>query len=382
MTRMHKWRMMGWLAALALLSAAWIAPAALAEGGFAISGNFYRQVLEMPQGATFSSPDVSVVVFNNGERPAEVTMQAQAPDGVMLNVGETEFTLEAGGEREIPVGVTVSEDAVPGEYEIMVIAEAHHADDKGIQVAGASAQKAKLIITGDAGRLQVRCLSPSGDPVPAVVKLYRLEGTERRERAHSNTGVMDVRLTPGDYVVAALVGDEKLAEEPFSIGVNETKQVDLQARTVYVEGVGVVPTYASQGGKISHARVVYTINNLSRAFPKTDIKLAVNYEGEMVEEMVLSSYDPLEKGRMGSNYTYIPANGWRVGSYTFEVAVYIEGTLYTSAEPVELIVKKGEAAGGGLAVWLILVLAIVVLAAIAVATVLVLRRRQPKAERE
>ena len=200
--------MVGWLAALALLSAALFAPTALAEGGFAISGNFYRQVLELPQGASFSSPDVSVVVFNNGERSVEVTMQAQAPDGVTLDVGEAEFTLEAGGEREMPVGITVGEEAVPGEYEVMVIAEAHHADDEGIQVAGASAQKAKLIITGDAGRLKVRCLSPSGDPVPAIVKLYRLEGSERRERAHSNTGEMDVRLTPGDYVVAALVGDE------------------------------------------------------------------------------------------------------------------------------------------------------------------------------
>jgi len=382
MTRIHRLRIVGWRLALALLSAAMIAPTALAEGGFAISGNFYRQVLELPQGASFSSPDVSVVVFNNSERPVEVTMQAQAPDGVTLDVGEAEFTLEAGGEREMPVGITVAEDAVPGEYDVMVIAEAHHADDEGIQVAGASAQKAKLIITGDAGRLQVLCLSPSGDPVPAIVKLYRLEGTERHERAHSNTGEMDVRLTPGDYVVVALVGDEKLAEEPFSIGVNETKQIDLQARTVYVEGVGVVPTYASQGGKISHARLVYTINNLSRAFPKTDIKLSVSYQGEPVEEMVLSSYDPLEKGRMGSNYTYIPADGWRVGSYLFEVAVYVEGTLYTSAEPVELLVQKGEAAGGGLPTWLIVVVAVVVLAAIAVAALLIARRRKSQAERE
>ena len=376
MRRPH--RLGGILAALAVLLAASFGavPPARAEGGFALSGNFYRQEFSLPQGTALYSPDIYVVVFNNSESPFKVQMQTESPDGVKVSLSEQLFPLKPGEQKTLVVGIEVADDAVPGEYRVTVIAEAHKETTGGIQLLGASAQRAKLQVTGDSGSVVVRCQSPNGDPVPAIVKLLRLAQNRSYERGHSDDGIIETKLAPGDYVASAYMGDEKLAEESFSISANEVKRVDLIVSTVYIEGFGVVPTYSSESGKLAFAKIVYTLNNLYKAFPRTEMMLQVQKDGQVLDEMSIATLDPLEKGRMGANYSYIPADGWQAGIYQFRVLLLVNNEQYTASPVVDLLVEKRETSGSGLPIWAYASIGLVLLAALVVAGVLLTRGRQ------
>jgi len=110
-------------AAAAVLAALLGAGPALADGGVAMSGSFYQQSFEIPQGSAIGGPDVYVVVFNNSNNQLKVRMTTQAPPGVSIVLSHKEFTLEAGGQQKILVAVEVSTDAAPGEYDMVIAAE-------------------------------------------------------------------------------------------------------------------------------------------------------------------------------------------------------------------------------------------------------------------
>ncbi|MBN2240073.1 MAG: hypothetical protein JW712_09890 [Dehalococcoidales bacterium] len=68
-----------------------------ADGGIAMSGSFYQQAFEIPQGAYASGPDIYIVVFNNGEKDFQVNMITDAPPGVELELSPDEFSLQGEG---------------------------------------------------------------------------------------------------------------------------------------------------------------------------------------------------------------------------------------------------------------------------------------------
>lgn len=82
----------GWLALLSLLLMASLlmAPPAFA-GGLAMSGSFYRQEFEIPQGTSLNTPDVYVVVFNNSDEEFNIRMTTETPTGVELLLSEKDF---------------------------------------------------------------------------------------------------------------------------------------------------------------------------------------------------------------------------------------------------------------------------------------------------
>ncbi len=64
----------------------------LADGGIAMSGSFYQEAFEIPQGSSISGPDIYVVVFNNSSDQLKVKMTSQTPPGVRLVLSQSEFT--------------------------------------------------------------------------------------------------------------------------------------------------------------------------------------------------------------------------------------------------------------------------------------------------
>ena len=107
-------RAAAFLLALLLSAAACpgIAPVS-AGGGIAMSGSFYQQAFEIPQGAEIGGPDIYVVVFNNGSEEMVVRMKTRAPDGVHIVLSQTSFSLEPSGHLQIPASVEVDEMPYP-----------------------------------------------------------------------------------------------------------------------------------------------------------------------------------------------------------------------------------------------------------------------------
>ena len=348
-----------------------------AEGGLAISGDFYRQEFNLPVGTSLDSPGVFVVVFNTSDAAFSVVMRGVTPDGVTLSFSNPEFTLEAGAQQKVEVSIEVGVEATPGDYELTVVAEAQKEATEGIQLLGAAAQKAALTITGDVATVSVVSVSPSGDPIPSTLQLSRVVEEQTFEVGYSEEGSLEARVAPGDYVVTAFLGGEQLAEERFSVAADEHKEVSLTLKTVYIEGFGVVPNYNAQSGEIAFAQVVYTINNVFESYPETKAVLTVQRDGQTIDQVTVATLSTLEQGRMGMSYSYIPATGWAATTYTFKLTLNIGGEDYTSSPETALTVAKGEVAGGGLSTGLILGIAGGVVV-IAVVVVLIVLRKRPQ----
>jgi len=366
----------GLLATVVLLAVLLNAAPALANGGIAMSGSFYQQAFEIPQGSSISGPDVYVVVFNNGSEQLKVRMIEQAPSGVRLVLSQNEFTLPAGGQLQIQVGVEVGTDAVPGEYEISISAESYNDAVTGIQMVGAAGQKARLTVLGESGTVSVQATSPDQQPIAATVRLYRVVSGQDHEVAYSETGTLEAKVAPGSFAAASFVGGSKLAEERFDVADGESKRITLSGATVYFEGFDIVPNYQKTDGKLAFVQIVYTVKNLYQRVEKGEVFLQVNHSGGLPTELLLVTLSPLETGRAGLNYNYIPDEGWEDGNYEFKLQLNLDGKPYANSLVKNLIVNGGGSAGG--ATWWTnpYIIGGIVAGIVVVAVLLILLRRR------
>lgn len=363
---------------LLLLAGLFVAAPAQAQGGLAISGSFYRQAFEIPQGSSVSAPSVYVVVFNQGDEEFGIRMTWEAPVGVNINLSHDDFTLGPGTQQKVLIGVEVSQDAAPGEYEISVTAESYKEGVGGIQIMGAAGQSATLVVLGESASVTVQAASPEGEPVVAVVRLFKVIAGENYEFAYSETGTLEATVSPGSFIASAYVGGEKLAEEGFDVATDEEKTVTLTVGTIYFEGFGIVPNYHTETGELAFAQIVYTVRNLYQPVANAEITLLVTRDGASLDEISLATLSPLDIGRVGLNYNYIPSGDWVIGSYGFKLQLHLDGEPYATTLEERLNVTVGGLAGGGdggVSVALIVGIAAAALAVGGIGYLLLRRRR-------
>ncbi len=331
---------------LLLASFCWSSPVQ-AAGGFAISGSFYAQEFELPQGSSIKTPDVYVVVFNNSDDDLNVRITTETPLAVKLVLSEDDFPLKAGQQNKVEIGVEVEQEAIPGEYRIGITAEPYKQGATGIQIVGAAGQEARLTITGEAASVEITAVSPGGEPVPTMIRLYRQTESQTFDVGFSETGNLKVRVSPGRYSTLAYVAGKQVAEESFDISADEEKKVLLTVKTVYFEGFGIVPSYHKDTGKLAMVKIVYAVHNLLQAFPEAEVKLKVSHDGTPLDEASLVNLSPLEKGRMELSYNYIPSEGWKQGIYRFKLELNIGEEVYTTSLEKELEIRDVSSASAG-----------------------------------
>lgn len=355
-----------------------------AQGGVALSGGFYRQNFEIPQGESVSAPSINVVVFNNSDEEMVVRMRSTAPEGVKIVLSYDEFTLKPGTQQKVMVAVEVGEDAIPGVYEdgVIVTAESYvERNTQGIQLAGASSQSADLTIPGESALIRARAVGPSGSPIQCVVRLYKIAGEDEFELSFSDTGVVEKRVAPGSFLVRAFVGTEKMAEERFEVAADDEKNIDLVVKTLYFESYDVVPYSDKDTGKLAYVKLDYTVRNLYQPVSNAAVVLQVTRDGEPLDEVTLITLDPLDVGRLGLNYNYIPLSGWESGTYVLRLDLDVDNKLYASTwnEEVQVsgnMVVAGSSSGGGLSTVVIGLIIAAVAVIIVAGGYLVIRRRQ------
>jgi len=312
-------------------------------GGMAMSGTFSGQHFQLIPGESVSTPDIYVVVFNNTDSDMQVGLIPETPAGVELVLPTSEFLLSSGSQQRVEVGVAVSHEAAPGEYALLLTAEAC-SEGEGIKLGVAAQQQAKLTVFGEAGSLVLSIVTPEGDPFPATLKVYRQAEGQGLPCAHSNTGILKTRLVPGEYLAEAYFQDNGVAEESFSLAANENKGITLVARTVLIEGFSVVPNYHIETNELAFTKIVYTINNLYQPLEGVKASLKVTLDDQVVEEVELISMPTLDVGRTAGSSNYIPPAGWQDGTYSFRIELYNGGKLYTQSSPQELASGSVEGA--------------------------------------
>jgi hypothetical protein len=328
---------LGWL--LALFSVViWVAPVQ-AQGGFAMSGSFYAQKLELPQGASVRTPDIYVVIFNNGSEDINVKVTTDSPPGVTLVLSESDFPLGANCQKRLDVGIDIAMEAVPGDYELNVTAQPYKEGVEGIQIVGGASQDADLTITGDYGVVNITTLSSGGTPVPAMIFLFRTYEQDSFEIARTDTGELDLNVSPGDYTTSAFVAGKQLAEESFSVAADEHKSITMSVKTVCFEGFEVVPVTQRDTGEMVMANVVCTINNLLDAFADVKVNLVVSSDTQH-ENISILNMSRLEQSQTEVKYNYVPGDGWQEGVYIFKLELEIGGQIYTTSQTKALTIDE------------------------------------------
>ena len=324
---------------LALFSTVlWVAPVQ-AQGGFAMSGSFYAQKLELPLGASIRTPDIYVVIFNNSSEAINVKITTNVPQGVTLVLSEYIFPLGANSQKKLDVGIDIGMEAVPGDYEIGVTAQPYKEGVEGIQIVGGASQEADLTISGEVGIVDISTVSTNGAPVPAQIVLIRAYEQDSFEMARTETGSLVTNVAPGNYVTRAYVAGRELAVESFSVAANEQKTLSLTIKTVYFEGFEIVPLNQTDTGKLVMVHVVATVKNLLDAFDAVKVNLFVSSETQQ-ESANLINLSRLEKGDLELSNNYMPADGWRQGIYIFKLELEVGGQIYTTSNAKTLKVDE------------------------------------------
>ena len=311
--------------------------------GIAISGSFYRHHFQLVPGETISTPDIYVVIFNNGEESVNVRLISKTPPGVELLLTLSEFSIPSKGNRRIQVGVRVSTEATPGEYEISVGAEIIPEEGRGVVITSAAEQRARLSIFGEAGDVHITTVTLEGELLACEVHLYQKLEDQLSPVGYSNEGEIIIRLVPGDYMVQAFFEGTEVAKEEFSLSAYEKKEIVLTAQTVLILGFNVVPSYLEDSGEISFANITYTIKNIHQVLKEITVKLSVTIGYDLLEEVEIFSVPTLDMGNMSGIYRYIPTQGWRSTIYTFSISLYSHGRLYARSLEKELTVSKTAA---------------------------------------
>lgn len=115
-----------------------------------MSGSFGGQRLEIAPGGGLDSPGFNTVVFNQGDQAFKAKLTAAAPAGVTVVFAENEFVLQPKTYKQVRVTVRVAANARPGDYDLVVRAEAAPLKAAtGVSIPVAVGQTAKLKITGE-----------------------------------------------------------------------------------------------------------------------------------------------------------------------------------------------------------------------------------------
>jgi hypothetical protein len=178
------------------------------------------------------------------------------------------------------------------------------------------------------------------------------------------------------------VAGEKLAGERFEIKAGEERSIDLVVKTVYFEAFDLVPNYRTETEELAFAQLVYTIKNLYRPVDSAEVILHVSFDGDPLDEVSLVSLSPLEMGRLGLNYNYIPAAGWESGSYGFRLELELDGATYaTTAEKLLSVVDQPSQPASlqpVVTTWMLILVVVVLVGVVAGGMFLLVARRRKK----
>lgn len=321
---------------------------AYADGGIAISGSFYRHHFKLVPGERVASPHINVVIYNNYDREIEIRLVSNTPEGVHIELEQELLKMSANSSLTLPIVVRVEETVVPDEYQIGIYAEVIPQPGSGISITGSAEMRSRLTVFGEAAWLNIKTVTLEGQPFRTKLHLFHKLEKQLEPAGYSDTGEMAERVIPGTYFVQAYWEGTEVAQQEFTVEADEEKEITLTAQTVFLTGFGAQPRYSEETEKISSARITYGIKNIYE--PVEDIRtvLTVLYDGELLEELEMYAIPILPVGTSDSRYTFIPAQGWKSGTYSFKVSLYSGDKLYAETEFKEFTVYPSFSVGGWL----------------------------------
>lgn len=301
-----------------------------ATGGFGVSGSFSSYIYKMVPGEQITTKDVNVIFFNNYDQDIRVGLEINGPKGVSFILKSSIIKIKANSNVSIPISLKVDENAVPGDYELGLLAEILPNEITGIQLLGSAQLKTRLVIYGEAGDVSISTFDKDDEPFIADLKVFRVNaGSVNDPVSQSDTGLLSDRLVPGDYIVYAYYEGTEVAKQSFTLKDKDSLEIKLSAQTIFITNFMMDPQFDEKTDKIKNMKLIYTIRNIYK--PATNVQLMVEVikDNSFVEDLIMMSIAEVPLGDTQGSYSYIPPEGWKNSTYGFRLHL-------TSSESIAL----------------------------------------------
>ncbi len=296
-----------------------------------VSGSFYLYKYRISPGGAISSPDIYVTIFNKGKKPCKMKLEVDIKpktEFINISLSDYEFVLKPGESRKVYVEMRASDAATPGVYEIYIGAYAIVEKERGGSIAyPAAALHTTLEVIGESSNLSLRVVDPAGNLVPSEVRLVYITPKGNFSVARSSEGTLEKKLAPGKYLILVVVDGTVVKKEFIELKPGEEKKLSVQVSTAYISYFSVSPAL-DENGKLGFVQVVGVVNNLLTPLPNTELKLKVWDPRGNLEEIILANLSTLPKGLSEYRTKYTPTNGWKEGTYQFQMMLTSRGKLY------------------------------------------------------
>jgi hypothetical protein len=140
--------------------------------------------------------------------------------------------------------------------------------------------------------------------------------------------------------------------------------------------INVEPRYHADTGRLSFVSITYEVDNPVEQPMHGDVILNVKLDGQLVDAIVLTPDNGLEPGITSGSLDYFPGEGWRIGTYNFNIELYDGSSFIYGTVGHNLDVNAEQATPG--VRWSVLAIIIgiaLVVSTIAIFFVVRLRRR-------
>ena len=160
----------------------------------------------------------------------------------------------------------------------------------------------------------------------------------------------------------------------FTVDVNGiTGSFVVRAPETEISVFSITPNYGAETNDLTFTTINYQLDNLYEPMADVELVLNVSLDNEPLEEVSLLSTSQLKLGNTDGKRDYIPAGGWKSGTYTFQAKLYVGNELYTSTAEEKLEVAPESVAA--MISWGILGMIIGSMLVIIAVTVFVILRR-------
>ena len=293
-----------------------------AQGGLGVSGTFAGYHYKLVPGEQLDSENVYASFFNNFSVPIEVQVIFEAPQGVTFILESDVIAIPANQVARVPIGISLTNAAVPGDYVVSITAQIIPESAPGITAIGSAGLNARLSIFGEAGRVTIRSLTTKGDSFRSRIELFRVEDDGQLFSVNVRDNVLTDRVVVGNYIARAYFEGRTIAEEAFRVNNNDVLTIDLIARTVFVRSFNVEPVFFEDRNILASTAISYSLENVYETVNNIQLELVVRLGDEIVDEVEMFLAPVLNVGRTEGRFTYIPRRGWQEGTYNVSIRLY------------------------------------------------------------
>lgn len=295
-------------------------PPTVVAGGFGVSGTFAGHDYKMVVGETSSTSNISVIFFNQYDVDITIRLNTEGPLGVTFLNLQDQYSIPANSQLRIPISIQLDSLIAPGSYVLNVYAQVLPSSEEGITLIGSAGLQANLVVLGEAGMLDISVISVNGNPIPAVIELFRVEEETLINVALSDDGIVG-QFAAADYLVKVYFESKQVAETLITLENQDEIILEIVAQTLVIQRFRVVPDFINQSELLSTSQIYYELDNVFKPVNDVSVVLRVMYQTSLIEEVEILLASVINTGSTRGQFTFFPEQGWKAGDYSFELVL-------------------------------------------------------------